>query len=376
MSADVVRFDELIERLQADPRRVIDRYCSGVGAYREGPRWFCLDPGRDDRNVGSFYVGLTGAYAGRWRDEATGDMGDMLDLIQRATRRDRRGAIEEARALLGCVEETDAERVARRKRDDEARRRREEDAAQEAERRKRATAAAYRMFLAAEERLRDTPVAEYLAGRAIDLARLGRQPRALRYAPRCAYQHTDRETGEIIEGEFPAMVAAIVAGDGRFIGVHRTYLDRRPGGGFGKADVPAVKKVLGAVKGGSIRIGKARGPKGGRVPLARCAPGARVYVTDGIEDALSVAILAPDEYVVSAVALSNMAHVELPAAVAEVVICADNESDPRAAAKIDDIAAAHVLKGRRVRVWRNVWGGKDANDALRLACSTSRGDAA
>ncbi len=39
---------------------------------REGPEWVCLNPRRDDRNLGSFKVNL---HTGKWADFATGDSG-------------------------------------------------------------------------------------------------------------------------------------------------------------------------------------------------------------------------------------------------------------------------------------------------------------
>jgi len=38
----------------------------------EGPEWVCLNPLRDDRNLGSFKVNL---HTGMWSDFATGDSG-------------------------------------------------------------------------------------------------------------------------------------------------------------------------------------------------------------------------------------------------------------------------------------------------------------
>jgi hypothetical protein len=39
---------------------------------REGPEWVCLNPRRNDRNLGSFKVNL---HTGMWGDFATGDCG-------------------------------------------------------------------------------------------------------------------------------------------------------------------------------------------------------------------------------------------------------------------------------------------------------------
>jgi putative DNA primase/helicase len=48
---------------------------------RKGDQWLALCPWRLDRRIGSFMVTLSGQYAGRWKDWATGESGDLLDLI-------------------------------------------------------------------------------------------------------------------------------------------------------------------------------------------------------------------------------------------------------------------------------------------------------
>lgn len=50
---------------------------------RRGNEWLALCPWRVDRHVGSFMVTLTGPYAGRWNEYATGENGDLLDLIRK-----------------------------------------------------------------------------------------------------------------------------------------------------------------------------------------------------------------------------------------------------------------------------------------------------
>ena len=49
---------------------------SGAYVAQGGRYFFCLNPARADRHVGSFFVWLTGDAAGGWRDMATGEQGD------------------------------------------------------------------------------------------------------------------------------------------------------------------------------------------------------------------------------------------------------------------------------------------------------------
>jgi Toprim domain-containing protein len=50
---------------------------------------------------GSLVLNLVGRRAGKWRSFETGERGDLLDLIQRETGGDFRGALEEAERILG-----------------------------------------------------------------------------------------------------------------------------------------------------------------------------------------------------------------------------------------------------------------------------------
>ncbi|HYN38101.1 MAG TPA: hypothetical protein VES39_02500, partial [Rhodospirillales bacterium] len=119
--------------------------------------------------------------------------------------------------------------------------------------RRRWTARARAIWLGAQPSLRDTPAAAYLAGRGIDLASLGRQPRSLRY-----------HSAVVTDGRpWPAMVACIIATTGgergRIIGVHRTFLARSGGMGgdaeaWAKAPLERPKRILGSLLGGIIPL--------------------------------------------------------------------------------------------------------------------------
>ncbi|KFI30431.1 MULTISPECIES: DUF7146 domain-containing protein [Haematobacter] len=105
----------------------------------------------------------------------------------------------------------------------------------------------------------DTPVRDYLALRGVPRERFPRLPASLRYHPDLAY--TIQIGGTWVEvHRGPAMLAAIQAPNGRFQGVHRTWLDlSRPKGKpvilHPETGEPVkVKKSLGSVKGGAIRL--------------------------------------------------------------------------------------------------------------------------
>lgn len=358
--------DLLLARLEA----IVEHYAPrAADSFTDNQgRYFTLNPGRADKSVGSFCVTMAGTRAGHWRDYATGDHGDILDLIRLNLSGDMVAAIKEARSYLGLENDTP-----------DMRRRREEEAAKararraEAERQRRADQArrsrqALALWLSGQEFITRTPVEHYLRdARGIDVRQLARPPRALRFVPRCFYTHTDQETGEVLEDHLPAMVAIVTNGAGKPIACHRTYLaiDAKSGT-WGKAPVPKAKKVLGDYPGGFITLSTGTGPRGGKAPsLAKAPAGTHVYIAEGIEDALSASLLLPDARVLAGISLSNLGQVDLPACVSSVTLIADRDENEEARRALERAIDAHAQAGRSVRLWQNASGGKDLNDALR-----------
>lgn len=58
-------------------RDLIERVCSSPDAYWNGDEYWCLAPHRADAKVGSFHISTEGL----WHDFATGEGGDLIDLI-------------------------------------------------------------------------------------------------------------------------------------------------------------------------------------------------------------------------------------------------------------------------------------------------------
>lgn len=323
-----------------------------AGSYVDKGKYYTLNPGRADKSVGSFVVNLHGPNQGRFKDFASGDGGDMIDLIQLALNTDIKGALREARAFLGLQSE-DPKAIADRKRvqaqNKERRKLAEAEEKRKAEKRsKRAKA----MWLSAEADIAATPVGRYLhSDRAIDLGRLPRLPRAIRYLRECYYREDDPETGEVNEGKLPAMVSAICRGPS-IVAVHRTYLAMRRDGTWGKAPLRSSKKVFGEMKGGAVRVWAGIGPRGGHpAPLAQAGPDQHVYIAEGIEDALTAVMVLPDARVLAAISLGNLGQVELPANVSRVTLIADRDEGAQAQELLDRAIKQHSAKGREVRVW-------------------------
>lgn len=324
---------------------------------REGAEWVAGDlagtPGR------SLSCRLTGPRAGVWKDFASGEGGDALALVAAVHYRGDMGqAMRWARAWLGLGNDAPRTTQAERREADEHR---TAEAAREAEARRRAAVA---LFLDARERIAGTPAGDYLRGRGIDLAELGRQPRCLRFHPAawCA------EAG----AKLPALLAAINDADGQHVATHRTWLTRAASGTWCKAPLRDPKKSLGSYAGGCIRLW--RGATGRNLRDAQ--PGEAVAIAEGIETALSVAVACPELRVLAAVSLANMARVQLPAAIGTVILCADNDGDNAAAAELVTRAAERFAReGRAVRIARAPVG-KDFNDTLRATGAQMGSDAA
>ncbi len=372
--------DDIKALLTAQASAVAYHYARPAsGSYEDKGLYFTLNPGRHDRSVGSFCIAISGPRAGRWNDYATGQHGDLIDLIGLSLGLSPADALTEARRFLGLSDDTPEARAARDRaiRAQEAKRQREaEDQQRKAEKRRAAAAA---MWLNAQD-IAGTPVEAYLAGRGIVLRDLGVVPGALRFDPDCRYwwRQIDRSTGEVfeIDQRGPAMVAAIGAQGGDIIACHRTWLARDPEGRWTKARIlhPGtgaplpIKKVLGDMKGGSIRLGNGIGPRGGKGPaLAAAVPGSRVVIAEGIETALSARILRPQERVLAAVSLPNMADIWLPDSIAEVVLISDGDTNSQAQAQMARAVQSHQRQGRKVRIWASDVPGEDLNDALQRA---------
>ncbi|GGW24062.1 hypothetical protein GCM10011452_09340 [Gemmobacter lanyuensis] len=179
--------------------------------------------------------------------------GGSIDLVMFVMGMDFRAALE---WLCGSLEGVSPEeRRARERQAEENRRRNEERARAE---RAEAIRGAREIWQAAVS-AQGSPVHDYLALRGIPQALYPRMPIALRYHPDLAYTvQVDRKWVQVHRG--PAMLAAIQGPDGRFQGVHRTWFDVSAPKGKPVILHPTtgervkVKKSLGSVKGGSIRL--------------------------------------------------------------------------------------------------------------------------
>ena len=226
---------ELAHRLAREAEAVCRHYLSN--GKRAGRYWLVGDthntPGR------SMFVRLHDSPkgpAGKWTDAATGEHGDLLDIIRESlSLRDFRETAEEARRFL---------RLPRPKPEVVPKVARPAAPAGSQE-------AAKRLF-AISSPIMDTIVETYLRRRGIvDVHHGG----SLRFHPRCYYrpdEHLPTET-------WPAMIAAVTDLDGAITGVHRTWLNPK---GFdrirlGKAPIDTPRRAIGDLLGNAVRFGSA-----------------------------------------------------------------------------------------------------------------------
>ena len=162
-------------------------------------------------------------------------------------------------------------------------------------------------------------------------------PPTLRYA---RLRH--RESGLWL----PCMLGAVQDGTGRLTGLHRTYLQSD---GRDKADVEPAKKMLGACRGGAVRL----------TPVGR-----RLALCEGIETGLSIRQACPDLAIWCALSAGNLDRLTLPPLLEEVVLVADGDPiGERAAGKAK---WAYLDQGVRVQLVLPP-AGQDINDVLRRA---------
>jgi hypothetical protein len=303
----------------------------------------------------SLRVHLRPPRRGVWAHFAAGPdkSGDALDLVAYLkTGGDKAKAAAWARAWLGLDARDPRELEAHRDRLERARKLQLE-ASEKAIQKSRDSA--FALWLNSMPLLKGTLADRYLEGRGISLARLGRQPRVLRFHP--AAWNAERQA------KMPAMIAKIDGVNGKCVGVHRTYLALQPDGSVTKAPLKDPKKTWGLYRGGCIRLWRGASGKA----LGDAPEGESVIVCEGIEDGLTLACAYPDRRILVAVSLSNMGSLELPPQIAEVVLCADNDENQAAR---DGLSRAidHFLKtGKRVRLAMPPAGAKDVNALLQQA---------
>lgn len=262
---------------------------------RQGRYWLIGDvegtPGR------SLFVRLTGpdagkGAAGKWTDAATGEHGDLLDLIAANQRHTSLAdTLEEARHFLSLPPP-------------------EPKSFEPLPPVPTGSPEAARRLWAISQPLHGTLAEAYLRHRSItDLRGCG----GLRFHPNCWYRpDADDPPGTAIA--LPALITAVRSNDGDLTGVHRTWLDPNSNG---KAAIATPRRAMGDLLGNGVRFDLS---------------GPMMIAGEGIETMLSLRQFLPNMPMIAALSAAHLAALELPANLHRLYIARDNDPAGRNAA--------------------------------------------
>lgn len=304
--------EDLLRELSSHAESVCRHYLPA--GRREGSYWIVGDlqnnPGR------SLFVRLTGpasgpGAAGKFTDGATGEHGDLLDIIRERTGITRfPDLLAEARAHLGRPESVLPGGPSPRNSKSPG----------------GTPEAAARLF-AASVPIAGTLADTYLRSRGLTQ---GGTMSALRFHPKCWH----RDEGQTKSIPRPVLIAAVTDGAGALQGVHRTWLAPD---GSGKAAVKTQRRAMGHLLGNAVR-------------LTLCDD--ILVVGEGIETMLSVREAAPGLPVWAALSSGHLGAVLLPEGLQRLYIAIDRDpAGQRAAERLTARAAevgigSHVLESR------------------------------
>jgi hypothetical protein len=279
---------DLARRLARDAEAVCRHYLSK--GRRSGRYWIVGDvqntPGR------SLYVRLAGpdygpGASGKWTDAASGEHGDLLDLI--ALNRDLprlAEAMNEARLFLALPRPAipaPAHRNHSLPAPDSS------------------TEAARRLFHAGRP-VPGTPAEAYLRARGIT-ATLDWP--ALRFHPSVYYRADQDSALEM----WPALLAAVTGLDGAITGIQRTWLDRnRPA----KAPIADPRRAMGHLLGNGVRFG---------------TPSDILAAGEGIETMLALKSALPDLPMIAGLSANHLAALDLPPLLRRLYVARDNDAE-------------------------------------------------
>jgi hypothetical protein len=279
---------DLAHRLARDAEAVCRYYLSN--GRREGRYWLVGDarntPGR------SMFVRLKPTAkgpAGKWTDAATGEHGDLLDVIRESRGlQDFSDVAGEARRFLSMP------------------RPEPEPAPKSVPPTSQAgSPVAARRLFAMSQALAHTPVEMYLRNRGVTALH---ETDALRFHPRCYYRpHQNAPTETWL-----AMIGAVTDLAGHLTGAHRTWLDPY---GFdavrlGKAPIDTPRRAMGGLLGNGVRFGAA---------IDVMSAG------EGIETMLSLRTIMPTMPSVAALSANHLAALLLQGTLRRLYIARDND---------------------------------------------------
>lgn len=273
---------------------------------RQGCYWLIGDtegtPGR------SLFVRLTGpdvgkGAAGKWTDAATGEHGDLLDLIAANQRlASLADTLDEARRFLALPPPSP-------------------QAFEPLPPVPTGSPEAARRLWAISQPIFGTLAETYLRQRGIiDLRECGSQ----RFHPHCWYR-ADAADSPGTPSAFPALIAAVRSDDGSLTGIHRTWLDPN---GSGKAPVANPRRAMGNLLGYGVRFGRA---------------GSVLVAGEGIETILSLRQIMPTMPMIAGLSAGHLSALQITPALHRLYIARDN--DPAGQHAADTLAERAIGAG-------------------------------
>lgn len=196
--------------------------------------------------------------------------------------------------------------------------------------------------------------------RGVDLDALAKWPGAVRQG---LLRWPFGEDGDQQWVEVPALMTAMQVG-GQVRAVHVTALREDGSGKDVRIGQNKGRLVFGAPKGAAMCLARGRSGLPPRQAHDKHGMDDVLALTEGLEDALSVALLQPEWRVWAAYSLGNIPCVSLPDCCAEVVICADRDTTEAGRKALDQAKAKLLARagGRAVSVAMPPEGCKDFND--------------
>ena len=296
---------DLARRLARNAEAVCRHYLSN--GHREGRYWLVGDVANTRGR--SLFVRLSGpdhgkGASGKWTDAATGEHGDLLDLIAFNRGLDRlRDILDEARAFLALPPDQFVPRQDRLPAP-------------------RGSPQSARRLYAMSTPIAGTLAQTYLHSRGI-VTVLGGDP--LRFHPRCYYRPDDDSPTET----WPALIAAVTDLGGSITGAHRTWLDRL---GEDKAPIDSPRRAMGHLLGHGVRFGVADDV---------------MAAGEGIETMLSLRGVLPTLPMVAALSANHLAALLLPPTLRRLYVArdADPAGDAAMASLCNRAAAAGIEVG-------------------------------
>jgi Toprim domain len=284
---------DLARRLAEEAEAVCQHYLSN--GHRVGQYWLVGDarnaPGR------SLYVRLKGAAAsrgraGKWTDAATGEHGDLLDIIRESCGlADIHATADEACRFLS-LPRPDAP----------------PDEFRSANGQRSGSCSSAQRLLAISRPIAGTLAQTYLRHRGITRFQdLG----SLHFHPRCYYRSSRDGPTEA----HPALIAAVTDLTGNVTGLQRTWLDPS---GARKAQISTPRRAMGDLLGQAVRFGNVQDILG---------------VGEGIETTLSVREALPGLPVAAALSAAHLAAIQFPPALRRLYILRDNDPAGEAAVR-------------------------------------------